>query len=77
LRLKKYGFDVKKILIMTNIVSYILGIAAIVLMYSTFYITFIIFSLTLTGAFICAFFLGKVDVERITSKANKEFQIVD
>jgi UDP-GlcNAc:undecaprenyl-phosphate/decaprenyl-phosphate GlcNAc-1-phosphate transferase len=77
LRLKKFGFDVKKILIITNTVSYVLGFTAIAIMFSSIRTTIIAFSITVTGALICAFLLGKIEVERITSKENKEFQKVD
>lgn len=77
LRLKKYGFDVKKILIITSIFSYVLGIAAISIMYSSPRITIIIISLVIAMALLCAYLLGRIEVERITSKYNKEFLSVD
>jgi len=70
LRLKKSGFSIIKILITINLVSYILGFTAILLMFSSFSTSLIIFILTIVFILISAFFLGRIEVERISSKAD-------
>jgi UDP-GlcNAc:undecaprenyl-phosphate/decaprenyl-phosphate GlcNAc-1-phosphate transferase len=77
LRLRKQGFSVNKILFIANSVSFILGIAAIYLMYANTITTAIVIALTILLGILNANLLGKIEVERISSKQSFKTDEID